>query len=192
MKGPENKESLPILGAEEIVDSNNEIDTIYRVIDHFRFIDQDSQWVDASTFSGKVYVVDFFFTSCPSICPKMTKQMARAYEEFEDNPNVLFLSHSIDPRHDDVPRLKAYSDKLNVTSEKWHFVRGEQDVIYEIAEEYMVSAAEDESAPGGYIHSGAFVLMDGQHRIRGYYDGVLPEDVDQMMVDIKVLLNEKN
>lgn len=192
MKGPDKKESLPVLGAEEIINENNEVDTIYRKIDHFKFIDQDSNWVDASTFSNNVYVVDFFFTSCPSICPKMTKQMARVYEEFEDNSNVMFLSHSIDPKHDDVPRLKAYADKLGVNSDKWHFVRGEQDVIYDIAEDYMVSAAEDESAPGGYIHSGAFVLMDGQHRIRGYYDGVLPEDVDQLMQDINVLLKEEN
>ncbi len=190
MKGPEKFEQLPVLGAETIFDDDGNQDTVYKQINSFSFIDQDSHYVTQKDVAGKVYVVDFFFTSCPTICPKMTKQMLRVYEEFEGNNKVEFISHSIDTRHDSVPVLKAYASKLDVKSDQWHFVTGSREEIYNIAEIYMVSAMEDESAPGGYIHSGAFILMDGQHRIRGYYDGILPEDVDQMMLDIETLLNE--
>lgn len=191
IKGPEKNETIPILGAEMVFDEEGNQDTIYKQIDSFSFIDQDSNYVSEADVAGKIYVVDFFFTSCPTICPKMTKQMLRVYEEFEGNNKVEFISHSIDTRHDSVPVLKAYASKLGINSKQWHFVTGSREDIYNIAEVYMVSAMEDESAPGGYIHSGAFILMDGQHRIRGYYDGILPEDVDQMMLDIETLLNKQ-
>lgn len=194
MRQPEEKSTLPVLGAEEVVlsDENGDpiVDTVYRQIDSFAFMDQDSQLITASTVAGKVYVVDFFFTSCPTICPKMKKQMLRIYEAFEEEPQVVLLSHSIDTRNDTVPVLHAYAEKLEIQSTKWHLVTGERDAIYGIAESYMVSAMEDETAPGGYIHSGAFVLMDGNHHIRGYYDGTLPEDVDQLMIDMRTLLKE--
>lgn len=188
MKGPESREELPVLGAEEVVSEEGTIDTVYRSINQFELRNQDGEVITAATVKGKIYVVDFFFTSCPTICPKMTKQMHRVYQEFEGNENVLFLSHTIDTRHDSIPVLKAYSEKLEVSSNQWHFLHGERDPVYDLAEQYMVSAMEDETAPGGYIHSGAFILMDGEHRIRGYYDGVLPEDVDQLMLDIETLL----
>jgi len=191
LRGPESVAELPVLGAETVFDEEGNQDTVYKEISSFSFIDQDSNYVDANGVNGKVYVVDFFFTSCPTICPKMTKQMLRVYQEFEGNEKVKFISHSIDTRHDSVPVLNAYAKKLNVSSNQWHFVTGSREDIYDIAEEYMVSAMEDETAPGGYIHSGAFILMDGQHRIRGYYDGVLPEDVDQLMLDINTLLTEQ-
>ena len=190
LRGPESVTELPVLGAETIFNEQGEQDTIYKKINSFSFINQDSNYIEAADVKGKVYVVDFFFTSCPTICPKMTKQMLRVYEEFEGNDQVKFISHSIDTRHDSVPVLNAYAEKLNVSSDQWHFVTGSREDIYDIAEQYMVSAMEDETAPGGYIHSGAFILMDGQHRIRGYYDGVLPEDVDQLMLDINTLLAE--
>jgi protein SCO1/2 len=188
MKGPESREELPVLGAEEVVSEEGVIDTVYRSINEFELRNQEGEVITAATVKGKIYVVDFFFTSCPTICPKMTKQMHRVYQEFEGNENVLFLSHTIDTRHDSIPVLKAYAEKLEVSSNQWHFLYGERDPVYDLAEQYMVSAMEDETAPGGYIHSGAFILMDGEHRIRGYYDGVLPEDVDQLMLDIETLL----
>ena len=191
LRGPEPVDKLPVLGAETVFDEDGNQDTLYKQINAFSFIDQDSNYIDADGVKGKVYVVDFFFTSCPTICPKMTKQMLRVYQEFEGNEKIKFISHSIDTRHDSVPVFNAYAKKLNVSSNQWHFVTGSREDIYDIAEEYMVSAMEDETAPGGYIHSGAFILMDGQHRIRGYYDGVLPEDVDQLMLDINTLLAEQ-
>lgn len=192
----EETKELPFYGSKEVLkqDENGEdyIDTVYNQIDDFEFIDQDSNIITAETVKGKVYVVDFFFTSCPTICPKMKQQMLRIYDEFEGNNQVVLLSHSIDLRNDTVPKLKRYAEKLEIETERWHLMTGTKDGIYSIAEEYILPAQEDDAAPGGYLHSGQFVLMDGNHHIRGYYDGTVPTDVDLLMKDIKVLLKETN
>lgn len=193
--GPSNTDELPYYGAEEVVltDEHGEdyIDTVYKSIDDFSFIDQDSNTVTAETVAGKVYVVDFFFTSCPTICPKMKKQMLRIYDEFEGNDKVVLLSHSIDTRNDTVPKLKRYANQLGIESDRWHLLTGSKSAIYGIAKEYIVPAQEDQAAPGGYLHSGQFVLMDQNHKIRGFYDGTVPTDVDLLMKHIDFLLNEK-
>ncbi|WP_425393221.1 SCO family protein [Ekhidna sp.] len=168
-----------------------ETDTIYHTIQNFKLVDQDSSIVTNETFADKVYVADFFFTSCPTICPKMKAQMLRVYEKFEDNPEVVILSHTIDPDYDTVALLKDYAERLGVRSDKWKFVTGSQDYIYDLAEgSYMSIADEDADAPGGYIHSGAFLLVDKERHVRGVYDGTVPEQVDVMMNDIEKLLKE--
>lgn len=180
-------EKLPILG-NKIFEEN---DTIYHTIQDFQLIDQDSSIVTNETYSDKVYVADFFFTSCPTICPKMKAQMLRVYEKFEANDQVGILSHTIDPTYDTVALLKDYSERLGVSSDKWKFVTGDQDYIYDLAEKsYMSIADEDADAPGGYIHSGAFLLVDKERHIRGVYDGTVQEQVDVMMNDIEKLLKE--
>lgn len=183
---------LPILGRKQIKDTIiNGIqvkDTIFHTIADFKFVDQDSNFVTNETFKNKVYVADFFFTSCPTICPVMKQQMLRVYEKYKDNPEVGILSHSIDPKHDTVAVLRDFAKKLGVKSSKWHFVTGDQDEIYELGERsYMVVADEDPTAAGGYIHSGAFLLIDQNRRIRGVYDGTIPEQVDILLNDIKRL-----
>ena len=188
--------TLPILGEREAVarevNGKTVVDTVYHQIPDFAFVDQDSQQVTQQTVDGKIYVADFFFTSCPSICPKMKSQMLRVYEEFKDNPDVLLLSHSIDPQHDTVAVLKEYAERLGVESEKWHFLTGKKDSIYDIAMQYLVGVEEDgNAAGGGFTHGGHFVLLDGQRRIRGVYDGTKEASVDQLMQDIPLLLNEK-
>lgn len=172
-------------------DGTERIDTTYRKLDNFAFINQDSQVVTAADFKGKIRVADFFFTSCPTICPDMKKQMMRIYQRFEDNDRIALLSHSIDTRNDSVPVLKKYADKMNISSSKWHLVTGDKKNIYNAAEQHMVPAQRDEKAPGGYLHSGQFILIDGNHHIRGYYDGVKPKEVDQLMNDMERLLQEK-
>lgn len=182
-------EKLPILG-NKIFEEN---DTIYHTIQDFQLVDQDSSIVTNETYSDKVYVADFFFTSCPTICPQMKAQMLRVYEKFEANDQVGILSHTIDPTYDTVALLKDYSERLGVSSDKWKFVTGDQDYIYDLAEKsYMSIADEDADAPGGYIHSGAFLLVDKERRIRGVYDGTVPEQVDVMINDIEKLLKEYN
>ncbi len=186
---------LPILGNKRFVEKevNGETvkDTIYHTIGDFEFIDQDSNIVSNETFSDQVYVADFFFTSCPTICPVMKQQMLRVYEAYEDEPEVGILSHTIDPKHDTVAVLKDFAEKLGVETEKWHFVTGNKDSIYDIGEtSYLVVANEDENAPGGYIHSGAFLLVDKQRRIRGVYDGTIPEQVDILINDINRLIKK--
>lgn len=189
----ENK--LPILGEREPVtrqvNGENVTDTLYHTIPDFAFLNQDSTWVTPKTFEGKIYVADFFFTTCPTICPVMKTQMLRVYEKFKDNPQVLLLSHSIDPKHDSVAVLREFAARLGVDSRKWHFVTGDKEEIYKIGQqEYMVTATEDPTAPGGILHSGAFILVDKDRRIRGIYDGTQEKQVDRLMQDIEKLIGE--
>ncbi|MFT6323678.1 MAG: protein SCO1/2 [Halieaceae bacterium] len=155
-------------------------------------MNQDSQLITAADFKNKIYVVDFFFTHCPTICPVMTKNMAKVYDAFIEDETILFLSHTIDVKNDSVPQLKKYANKIHISSHKWHMVTADKRVIYALAKQYMVSAEEDPNSPGGYMHSGAFILMDGQHRIRGYYDGTLEDDTDQLIADIQLLKKDLN
>lgn len=185
--GPAKQRTLPILGRQEIKGN----DTIYQEIGDFRFMNQDSAWISNETFAGKAYVADFFFTSCPSICPIMAKQMLRVYKAFEGNPAINFVSHTIDPRHDTIPVLRKYAEDLGVSSSQWHFVTGPRDSVYALAENsYMVAALEDENAPGGFIHGGHFILVDENRNIRGIYEGTEEASVDQLIEDIPLLINE--
>ncbi|MBD79720.1 MAG: SCO family protein [Crocinitomicaceae bacterium] len=191
----EKDQSLPILGRHDFDTEykNGELvtDTIYYTLPDFRFTDHNGNIFDEQLVKDKIYVTDFFFTSCPTICPKMSKNMLQMAEEFKDNERVLFLSHSIDTRHDSVPVLKKYATKLNAPN-NWYFVTGEKDKIFSLAEKYMVSAGEDPHAPGGVIHSGAFVLLDGKRRIRAYYDGTKSKEMNKLRADIKTLIKESS
>ena len=186
---------LPILGRKtvetRIVNGETITDTINHTIRNFAFYDQDSVLISNKTFNDKIYVADFFFTTCPTICPLMKAQLLRVYDNFKKEDDLLILSHTIDPEHDNVRVLKDFASRLDVSSKKWHFVTGERDKIYEIAQSsYMVTAMEDNDEPGGYIHSGAFILVDKSRHIRGLYDGTNAQDVDRMIKDIKLLLRE--
>ena len=182
-------QELPILGRHEFVDTPTGTDTIYHTVSSFRFLNQDSVLIANVDFTDKIYVADFFFTSCPSICPLTTAQMLRLYDEFKDDDRVLLVSHTIDPEYDDIKVLSDYANRLDVTSEKWHFLTGNKEEIYQMAQtSYYVGVREEERAPGGFEHSGAFVLVDQQGRIRGMYDGTVPEKVDQLMKDMNLLL----
>lgn len=178
---------LPILG---IPDISDEGDTIHHTIPEFTFIDQDSNLVTKESFKDKIYVADFFFTSCPSICPTMTRQMKRIYENFENEDRLMFISHSIDTRYDTVPVLKAYAEKLHIDDRKWRFVTGEKSEIMGIANDYFNVAYEDPDAPGGYDHSGKFILVDTEGHIRAFCQGTDPEEVAAFMKDIQKLLKE--
>jgi protein SCO1/2 len=178
---------LPILGNRDVLENG---DTVYHKIGDFSFVNQDSQVVNNQTFEGKIYVVDFFFIHCPSICPTVTKNMLRIYERFEDNPKVVLLAHSIDTKNDTIPALKSYADKLGVKSEKWHFVTGDHDHIYEMADDYFITARVDPTVPGGYDHSGRIILIDENRHVRSFCDGTNTESVNKFMIDIETLLNE--
>jgi protein SCO1 len=182
------KESpLPIFGEREVVGN----DTAYHTIANFSFLDQDSAIVTNATYNGKIYVADFFFTSCRTICPIMKTQMLRVYDSIQNDPDVLLLSHTIDPEYDTVGLLRDYAGRLGVKSSKWHFVTGEKEDIYKLAQtSYFSTALEDTTEPDGFIHSGAFLLIDKQRRIRGKYDGTKEEDVNRLLGDIQRLKNE--
>ncbi len=188
-------EKLPILGRKEIknVDFEGQFtaDTIYHTIREFSFTNQDGEIVTNETFKDKIYIADFFFTTCPTICPIMKTQMLRVYEKYKDNPEVMLLSHTIDPKHDSVEVLHEFAERLGVSSNTWHFVTGDMDEIYDIGQNsYMVTAREDPDEPGGYLHSGAFLIVDKERRIRGIYDGTKAEKVDLLLNDIDKLLKE--
>jgi protein SCO1/2 len=186
---------LPILGRKEIKNVTFEgkirADTVYHTIRDFSFTNQNGETITQDSFKDKIYVADFFFTTCPTICPIMKTQMLRVYEKFKDNPEVMILSHTIDPKYDSVAVLHEFAERLGVTGNMWQFVTGDQDEIYDIGQNsYMVTAREDPGEPGGYLHSGAFLLVDKERRIRGIYDGTVEEKVDILMKDIERLLKE--
>ncbi len=185
---------LPFFGEPSILSREENgvliIDTVYPSIPNFSLRNQEGELITQDVVKDKIYVADFFFTTCPTICPVMKSQMLRVYEAFLNEPRLMILSHSIDPEHDSVPVLKEYADRLQVSASRWHFLTGNKDTIYTLAEHYMASAAEDPTAPGGFVHSGAFILVDNNRFIRGYYDGTKPEEVDQLIKDIPVLLRE--
>jgi len=183
----ENEKPLPIFGEREV----NGTDTIYHTIAPFQFVNQDSVVVTNETFKGKIYIADFFFTSCRTICPIMKTQMLRVYDSLQNDPDVLILSHTIDPEYDTVGLLHDFANRLGVKNDKWHFVTGVKDSIYKIAQtSYFATAMEDKTEPDGFIHSGAFLLLDKQGRIRGKYDGTKEEDVNRLMGDVYRLKKE--
>ena len=178
---------LPFLG-EPIINGN---DTIPPTIKSFSFIDQDSNIITNSTFSDKIYVADFIFLSCPSICPKMNTEMLRVYNEFKNNDTVLFLSHTIDPENDGVIQLKNFAKSIDVTSKKWHFVTGNQENIYDLAEHsYFSNAYKDSLADAGFTHTGGLLLIDKNRHIRGVYDGTNDLETNRLINDIWILLKE--
>lgn len=186
---------LAILGPKQIdttrVNGQVTTDTVYHKIADFGFLDQDSVMVTNKSLDGKIYIADFFFTTCPTICPKMNAQLVRVYDKYKDDGNIKILSYSIDPVHDSVAVLRNFARRLDVSSKTWHFVTGDQDKIFELGQNsYMVTAMEDQSTPGGFLHSGALILVDPQRRVRGYYNGTSPEDVDRLIDDIPKLLAE--
>ena len=178
---------LPILG-ERYVDDNQ--DTVYHSIADFAFVNQVGDTIRKEDMAGKIYVADFFFTTCPTICPVMKKEMLRVYEQFKGEPNFRILSHSIDPTHDTQAVLKDYAEKLGVPdAATWNFLTGDQEKIFEIGQtSYMTTTMADDMEPGGFLHSGAFLLVDQQGRIRGVYDGTKTEQVDRLLADIPKLL----
>lgn len=189
------EKKLPILGERRLVqhevNGKMVMDTTYHTIAPFQFVDQDSNIVNNATFKNKIYVADFFFTSCRTICPIMETQMRRVYDSIQGMPDVLLISHTIDPNYDTVGLLHDFALRLGVKSDKWHFVTGKIDSIYSIAQKsYFATAMVDTSQPDGFIHSGAFLLVDKQGRIRGKYDGTEEKDVNRMIRDIRRLRKE--
>ena len=186
--GCQQEKKLPFLGPKVV---GKQGDTLYHKIPPFKFLNQDSLWVSEKEMAGKIYVADFFFTTCPTICPKMKTQLLRIYDKFAEEDRVRILSHSIDPEFDDVHVLKAYAEKLNITTPRWNLLTGKKSDIYRLGEKsYLVTAQEDSTEAGGFVHSGAFILVDKNRHVRGIYDGTKEEDVNHLIEDMSLLLKE--
>ena len=187
------KKKLPIYGNRQpvtkTVDGKTEVDTIYATIPPFKFVNQYGKTITEKDVAGKIYVADFFFTTCPSICPIMQRNMLAVYNEFKADTGVKILSHTIDPKHDTIPVLKTYADKLGISGDSWWLLLGQKEEVYQLAEKHYLVAVNDKGA-GGYVHQGWFVLIDKEKRIRGAYDGTDKKAVDQLIADMHILQQE--
>ena len=188
-----NKKALPILGNRQTItkDVNGSpvTDTVYQTIPAIKYVNQYGDSVTNKKLDGNIYVADFFFTTCPSICPVMQRNMLNVYNAFKNNDGFRIISYTIDPQHDNVPVLKKYADKLGISGNTWWLLQGHKDETYHIAKSYLVSVQE-KNPQGEYIHDGYFILIDKQKRIRGTYEGTDPEEVKKLIADIKILRTE--
>lgn len=185
--------SLPIYGNRQpvtkTVDGKSVTDTLYQTISAFKTVNQYGDSISNKSLDNEIYVADFFFTTCPSICPIMHRNMLNVYNAFKGSGDIKIISYTIDPKHDSVPVLRKYADKLGVTGNTWWFLQGKKDSIYKLSESYLVRKPQ-EDARQQFIHDGSFLLVDKQKRVRGAYDGTDPKQVEQMIADIKVLQKE--
>jgi len=186
---------LPIYGERQpitkTVGGKQVTDTIYATIPPFSFVDQNRETISGKNLDGKIYVADFFFTSCPSICPTMQRNMLSVFKAYQGKPDFKLVSFTIDPRHDTIPVLKEYAEKLGAKADQWYFLLGKKEEVYQLAEKnYLVSVAESKETPGGYVHQGWLVLVDKKGRVRGAYDGTNEKQVQQLIVDVKLLMDE--
>lgn len=182
---------LPIFGEKSYESKGGKTDTVFHTIQAFSFTNQDGNTVTEKDFENCIYVTDFFFTTCHSICPIMSTQMERVAEAYKTNEQVKFLSHTVDPEIDTVEQLKAYALKHNATSKQWMFVTGEKKQLYDIARTgYLLDAREGDGGPDDFIHTQNFALIDKEKRIRGYYDGTDSLEINQLIKDIDLLLKE--
>ena len=186
---------LPVFNPSDInpklVDESVQGVTKLHRVGSFSLTNQDGKTITEKDYEDKIYVADFFFVTCPTICPKMTKQMERVVDKFKSNNEVLFLSHTVMPEHDSVPVLKEYATKYNINSNKWNLVTGDKKQIYDLARKtYFAAITEGDGGVDDFIHTENFVLIDKEKRIRGFYDGTSENDVDRLINDINTLLNE--
>jgi protein SCO1/2 len=204
--GKNNFKPLEILGPVEIqsktVDGRQISDTVYHTISGFSLLNQDSNQVSEKIFKGKIHVANFFFTTCGTICPKMSSEMMRVQHAFEKDTNVVIVSYTVDPEHDTPLVLKEYASQHNAIKNKWFFLTGDKKTIYDLARNsYYLVAGEGDGGPEDFIHSEMFTLIDKEGRIRGgkdkrgnmlTYDGTNILDVNRLIEDIAVLKLEYN
>lgn len=191
-KGNVNNEKLvlPVYGEKKAVGTEVS-DTVYHTVSPFLFKNQYGENVTEQTIANKIYVADFFFATCQSICPKMSSQLVNVQNAFAKDDSVLILSHTVNPMHDTVEVLKEYAKSYGAIKNKWHFLTGTKKEIYDMARfSYLVNALEDDGSAEGFLHSELFVLIDAKKRIRGFYDGTDSVAVAKLISDIKLLKTE--
>lgn len=167
------------------------LDTIYFRVPPFQLLDQDSVTVSSKNFENKISVVDFFFTSCPTICPKMKQQLLRVHTHFTNNAEVELYSFTIDPRRDTVGKLKSFHSKLALQNDRWHFLTGQKDSLLNVSRAFMAPVREDPRLPGGFDHSGKFILVDRKGYFRGFYNGTTDTGTTRLIEDIEWLLHNE-
>lgn len=186
--GENNYEKLTIFGPREPV-AGSPGDTLYHTIPEFTLTSHTGKEFNSATaLKDKIFVAEFFFATCPTICPKMTMQMKRLQEKFKDEPEIVLLSFTVDPARDTVAALEAYASQYGVDASKWNLLTGDKKVIYDLARHgFFLAAMDGDGGEHDFIHSEKLVLIDKDKRIRGYYDGTDYENVNELMDEILVL-----
>lgn len=182
---------LPIIGEKKLAKTGDKTDIIYHTIGSFTLVNQYGEVITDSVTKNKIYVADFFFATCQSICPKMSHQLRRVQDTFANKEDFLILSHTVNPEHDSSEVLKVYGEKYGAKKDKWHLLTGDKKQIYDLARyHYLVNADETEGEGDLFIHSELFLLIDKEKRIRGVYDGTDSLQVNQLIQDIRTLDKE--
>ncbi len=186
-RGENHLKRLPVIGPADVAANG---DTIYHTIADFSLTNQEGKVITQADLTGKIYVANFFFATCPTICPKMNENFRKVQQEFKGSNDVRMVSYTVDPEQDSVPALKAYAEKMYADNSFWCFLTGNKDSIYTLAREsYLVPAASGKTAED-FFHSDQLILIDKEKRIRGLYDGMDPYAVDTLIAEMKVLLHE--
>ncbi len=178
----------PSMVSQELVDSTLHYKKKYHTIGDFVLTNQNGKKITQDDYKGKIYVADFFFTTCPTICPIMTKNMAQIQDVIMDEKDVLLLSHSVTPDIDSVPQLKKYALEKGVVDAKWNLVTGDKKQIYQLARKsYLAVKTDGDGGPYDMIHTENFILVDKERRIRGFYDGTNSEEIQKLLKDLQIL-----
>jgi protein SCO1/2 len=179
---------LPVYGDKKLEGKG----TVYHTIQPFELTDQYGEKVNNATVNNKIYVANFFFATCQSICPEMSTNLVDIQKAFAMDDSVLILSHSVNPLHDTVEVLMDYATTYGARKNKWYLLTGDKKLIYSLAKDsYLVNALEDDGTPEGFLHSELFLLIDGNGRLRGMYDGTNKAEVQKLIGNIKLLKKEK-
>ena len=191
------KKMLPIYNPSmvnpELVDSTVQYISKYHTIADFSFTNQNGKKITQKEYEGKIYVADFFFTTCGSICPKMTTNLVLVQKAIINNPKVMLLSHTVFPESDSVSVLKKYATKNGVIDAKWNLVTGDKKQIYTMARKsYLAVKLGKPNELYDMVHTENFVLIDSKRRVRGFYDGTKKEDVQRLIADINFLCTEQS
>ena len=196
--------TLDYVGPKKIIslEKNGEMvnDTLHYVIPDFEFINQEDTTLSSDEMRGKVYVANFFFSSCPTICPAMNYNLKQVQDRFLGYEDIYFLSFTVDPEYDTPAVLKEYEEKIGAVNGRWHFLTGDKQELYKTARDFFVNAMEDSTAAGGFLHSEYLVIVDWEGRIRSrrdeqgnlkaVYSGTSPDEVNKLKDDVKVLIAE--
>ncbi|MGX1928327.1 SCO family protein [Flagellimonas sp. 2504JD4-2] len=178
----------PSMVDQSLVDSTLHYKRKYHTIADFDLVNQNGEKITQENYQDKIYVADFFFTTCPTICPIMTKNMAQIQNSILEDQDVLLLSHSVTPVIDSVPQLKKYALEKGVNDSKWNLVTGDKKQIYELARKsYLAVKNDGDGGPYDMIHTENFILVDKERRIRGFYDGTNKEEITKLLSDLEIL-----
>ena len=178
----------PDMVNKELVDTTVQYVRKYHKVPDFKLVNQNGDTITQKNYEDKIYITDFFFTTCQGICPIMTDHMVKIQKEFKDDPEVLLLSHSVTPEIDSVAQLKKYAEEKGVIDEKWNLVTGDKKKIYDLARKsYLVAKSQGNGGKYDMIHTENFALVDKNKQVRGFYDGTNPEAIEQLVEDVKLL-----